>query len=172
MLKMAGAILVCLSSALTGYMLAGGLTARVRSLQALLVGLQNLETEIHYGATPLPEALREVARRCGPPTAALFETAARYLGDPAGYTAGEAWQRALEEWRGEAHLRASEAAILNGLGTCLGRSDREDQVKHLRLAREQLGLCLARAEEEAARGVKLWSYLGLTAGPALVLLLL
>ncbi|MBC7105298.1 MAG: stage III sporulation protein AB, partial [Firmicutes bacterium] len=94
------------------------------------------------------------------------------LGDPEGYTAGEAWQRALAEWRGEGRLRADETAILDGLGTCLGRSDREDQVKHLRLAREQLELCLRRAEEEAARGVRLWSYLGLTAGPALVLLML
>jgi stage III sporulation protein AB len=172
MLKVLGAVLVCLSSSLAGYELAGALTARVRTLRALLVGLQNLETEIHYGATPLPEALREVAGRCGPPTAALFEAAARYLREPEGYTAAEAWEKAVEGWRGEVCLRTGEAAILNGLGTCLGRSDREDQVKHLRLAREQLALCLARTEEEAARGVRLWIYLGLTAGPALVLLLL
>ncbi|MBC7106569.1 MAG: stage III sporulation protein AB, partial [Firmicutes bacterium] len=78
MLKTAGALLVCLSSALAGYTAAANLTARVRSLRALLVGLQNLETEIHYGATPLPEALGEIARRCGPPTAALFARAAGY----------------------------------------------------------------------------------------------
>ncbi|KUK81824.1 MAG: Putative thioredoxin [Pelotomaculum thermopropionicum] len=61
--------------------------------------------------------------------------------------------------------------ILRNLGSSLGISDRDDQIKHLHLAMEQIRAETVAAEEEAARNVKLWSYLGFLGGLLLVLVL-
>jgi stage III sporulation protein AB len=60
---------------------------------------------------------------------------------------------------------------LRSLGSSLGISDRADQIKHLTLAMEQIKLENIKAEDEAARNVKLWNYLGFLGGLVIVMIL-
>jgi stage III sporulation protein AB len=171
MLKLLGAAMVVMASGLSGMAVAGNYSRRPGELRALRAALQMLETEIAYGATHLPEALEQVAGRSDSRVAPLFRQAAAELSSMSGITAAEAWDRSLGGYYRGTALKQQDHSILKNLGSSLGISDREDQIKHLSLAMEQLGAETNRAEEEAARNVKLWSYLGFLGGLMVVLIL-
>lgn len=171
MLKLVGAVMVVIASGLTGLAVANSYSRRPRELRSLRSALQILETEIAYGATYLPEALELVAARCGQFVQPLFERAARELKNMSGNTATEAWEKSLEAFYPTTALRPQDLMVLKSLGSSLGISDREDQIKHLHLAVEHLTAETRASEEEAARNVKLWSYLGFLGGLTIVLVL-
>lgn len=171
MLKLVGSAMVVAASGLTGMAVAGNYSRRLRELRSLRSALQVLETEIAYGATPLKEALAQVSDRSDQFIGPLFSRAADELSDMSGVTASEAWERALNYYYPSTALKPQDLFILRNLGSSLGVSDREDQLKHLQLAMEQIGRETIVAEEEAARNVKMWSYLGFLGGLMLVLVL-
>lgn len=171
MLKLMGSLLVLLAGGLAGVTVARNYSRRPQELRSLQSALQMLETEITYTATPLPEALGHVAARAGESVAPLFTRTREELLSMSGCTAREAWEAALKEFYPATALTPADLAILRQLGNALGISDRQDQSKHLRLAMEQMRVEIVRAEEESQRYVKLWNYLGLLAGLAIVLML-
>jgi len=171
MLKLVGAVMVIVASGLSGLAVAGNYSRRPKELRSLRSALQMLETEVAYSATYLPEALRQVSGRCDKTSAILFGGAAAELSSMSGVTASEAWEKALENYYRGTALKPRDLSILRNLGCSLGISDKEDQIKHLRLAMEQISTETASAEEEASRNVKLWSYLGFLGGLLVVLIL-
>lgn len=171
MLKLVGATMVVAASGFGGMAVAGSYSRRPKELKSLRSALQMLETEISYGATRLPEALSQVARRCDGMVSFLFSRAAAELSSMSGITAGEAWEKSLESYYPGTALKPRDFSVLRNLGANLGISDKEDQIKHLRLAMDQIGLEVSGAEDEAARNVKLWSYLGFLCGIMVVLVL-
>ena len=171
MLKMAGCLLIMSAGSFAGISLARNYARRPEELRNLITALQMLETEISYTATPLPEALARIAASCDRTIAPLFFTASEELCAQTGCTAGEAWETALNKFYALSSILPSDLAVLRNLGTVLGISNGEDQCKHLRLAREQLKGEVILAEQQAAKYVKLWSYLGLLGSLALILLL-
>lgn len=171
MVKLAGAALIILAGGVAGMIRARDYTRRPRELKSLLAALQMLETEIIYTATPLGEALGRVAAAGGREVRPLFDGAAAELKCMTGCTAAEAWQNALAKCYPASALRESDLNILRNLGSALGISDRRDQSKHLRLASEQLKLEALKADEEAAKNVKLCNYMGFCGALALVFLI-
>ncbi|MDD3653713.1 MAG: stage III sporulation protein SpoIIIAB [Desulfotomaculaceae bacterium] len=171
MLKMIGAMLVVTASGFCGLSVAGNYQRRPRELRSLRAALQMLETEISYGATFLPEALRQVAGRCDQATAVLFSEAAAELSRMSGVTAAEAWDKALRKYYPRTALKPGDLAVLQNFGASLGISDRQDQIKHLHLAMEQIDNEAVIADDESARNVKLWRYLGFIGGLLVVLLI-
>lgn len=171
MLKLVGAVLVVAASGLCGLSVAGNYSRRPRELRTLRSALQMLETEVAYGATHLPEALKQVAGNSDRLAGPFFSQAAAELSSPAGITAAKAWENALNHYYPGTALKPQDLSILRSLGSSLGKSDRKDQVKHLHLAMEQIENSIAIAEEEAARNVKLWSYLGFLFGLTTVLVI-
>ncbi|HHU85603.1 MAG: stage III sporulation protein SpoIIIAB [Pelotomaculaceae bacterium] len=171
MLKLIGAAMVVAASGLGGLAVAGNYSRRPRELRTLRSALQMLETEVVYSATHLPEALARVAGNCDRLVEPLFSRAAAEFAASTGITAANAWENALIHYYPGTALKPQDLSILRSLGSSLGRSDREDQVKHLHLAMEQIKSAMAGAEEEAARNVKLWSYLGFLGGLITVLVI-
>ncbi|MBO8137305.1 MAG: stage III sporulation protein AB [Desulfotomaculum sp.] len=170
MLKLIGAALILCACACTGFSVARDYRRRPVELRLLQSALQMLETEISYGATPLPDALEQVGKRCESTVSSLFMITSQNLLKGEGITAGEAWEEALKKFHRKSSLKTSDLEVLRVLGSSLGISDREDQVKHLRLAREQLKIEAAKAEEEAAKNVKLYNYLGFLGGLTIILI--
>lgn len=171
MFKIAGALLIIVAGGALGFLVARNYARRPQELRALQSALSLLETEIVYAATPLAEALDQVGRRSEPCVSALFARAGAALAAYAGTTVQEAWARALDGYYPDSCLRPEDLAVLQSIGKVLGVSDRQDQAKHLRLARERLRAQIVKAENEAHHNVRLWRYLGLFAGLATVLML-
>lgn len=170
-LKLVGASLVLVSSSMTGNLIAKNFLERPKQLRQLRHGLQILETEISYAASFLPEALKRIAKASEPPVGSLFDKTSQLLLNQEGYTATEAWQQAIEENLSALVIKDSDKEILLQLGASLGCSDREDQVKHLRLAQEYLQKEEEKAEKEGEKNAPLWRYFGLVFGAAIIILL-
>jgi stage III sporulation protein AB len=141
----------------------------LRSLQSSLLFLQ---TEISYTATPLPEAMDRVARNLDFPLSEVFGSTVRTLKKQDGTTAGEAWSGSLEVYKAHLALRDKDLGVLKNLGEALGKSSREEQEKHLLLAREQLRQEELQAESERLRLEPLYRYSGLLVGLLVVIALL
>jgi len=171
MIKILGSFLVILSAGFAGMAIARGYSRRPDELRGILTGLQMLETEIIYGATPLPEAFNKVAERCCSSAALLFQRAGDELVSKGGCTAQEAWGKALVEFYPNSVLNRGDIAVLRTFGSSLGVSDAKDQSKHLRLIAEQLKSQILQAESMANKNVKLWNYLGFFGGVVIVLVL-
>lgn len=171
MLKLIGGLLVISATGVAGWRVARGYARRPVELRQFMAALQVLETEITYVATPLPDAFSRLAEQVDQPAAAFFRQVAGELRSSRGISARDAWNQALAEYFPWSALSRSDLGILRGLGNSIGLSDREDQGKHLRLAAEQLKMALAAAEDQAAKNVKLWNYLGLLGGLLVVLAL-
>lgn len=167
--KVIGAVLLVAAFSQIGFVVADNYSRRPKELRDLLTALQMLETEVMYGAVPLPDALQHIAQFSGGPIRDLFAGARSMLLSGQGRTAGEAWQSSLAAIFPASSLSDTDQAILAGFGVSLGVSDREDQVKHINLAREQLKREEARATEESLRCVRLWKSLGVLVGLAVCL---
>ncbi|OUM96876.1 MAG: stage III sporulation protein AB [Thermobacillus sp. ZCTH02-B1] len=171
MLKLAGAMLVLVSGTLIGFRQAARYADRTAQIRDLLHALQRLETEIGFGHTPLPEALGRAATGAAEPVAAIFiRTAERLRAD--GASVRDALRAAVAEVWPRTAMREPERAALTRLGDALGISDREDQIRHLRLAAALLAAEEAGARDEQIRYGKMWRSLGFMAALLVVILML
>jgi len=143
--------------------------ARHRQLREIRAALRALETEIVYGRSLLADACRRLADLSPGAGGSILAWMGQGLATSG--LAGESWSGALEIAEVELALDAEDLRILGTLGTCLGQSDGVDQSAHLTMVREMLGEREAQAAEVARRNGRLWAYIGLLGGLALVLLI-
>ncbi|MGI6648367.1 MAG: stage III sporulation protein SpoIIIAB [Bacillota bacterium] len=170
-LKLSGALLIVLAGWFIGFSIAEKYRLRPVQLRSLQSGLLMLQTEISYTATPLPEALSQVAERCDLSVRELFKGTAQKLMTRQGFTAAEAWNMTLKDWQLRVALIPSDVNILRNLGSVLGTSSREEQEKHLLLAREQLRQEEIKAEQERNKNETLWKYTGVLTSLLIVIIL-
>ncbi|KNZ70709.1 stage III sporulation protein AB [Thermincola ferriacetica] len=170
MLKLIGAFLAVAACGGIGLTVAQHYIQRPKQLRAMLSALQMLETEIVYGATPLPDAMENVGRNCDEKIGRIFLAARDFLCSAEGLTAGEAWHLAVEKYGYDLAFIREDLSVLKRISGFLGCSDRDDQSKHLQLTREQLRYEIAKAEAVAQSNGKVWKSLGFLFGLVLVLM--
>ncbi|WP_424766172.1 stage III sporulation protein SpoIIIAB [Paenibacillus sp. sgz302251] len=171
MMKLLGALLILFAGTLIGFQQAARFAERPRQLRQLAHALQRLETEIGYGHTPLPEALERTAEATAEPLASIFRHAASGIWETESFSFKDSWEQAIIHGWPATSMRSNEQAVLLRLGSTLGISDKEDQMKHLRLALLQL-----KSEEDAARDdqgryEKMWKSLGILIAVLIVILM-
>ncbi len=171
LMKLIGAMLVIFAGTMIGFHQASRFVNRAVQIRQLIQALQRLETEIVYGFTPLPEALAKIGRQLSEPLAFLFQRTAETLAGQHGYSAAESWQQAVAECWNKTAMKAPEKDTVTRLGFSLGVSDREDQIKHLRLAMSELQAEEETARDEQRRYEKMWRSLGLLAGALVVIIM-
>ncbi|WP_342561986.1 stage III sporulation protein SpoIIIAB [Paenibacillus sp. FSL R7-0345] len=171
MLKLLGAVLVVLAGTLAGFTRAAQYADRPRNIRGLIAALQRLETEILYGYTPLPEALRRIGQQSKGPLQAFFTAAADEMSPPLDHSAEEAFKRAMELHFRSAALKGAEKEILRQLSCTLGTSDRSNQSTHIALALQQLKQEETAAREDQGKYEKMSKSLGLLLGVLIVILI-
>ena len=129
-----------------------------------------LETEIIYALTPLPQALKTVARQTKGPISKFFAEVSQELNEGQGQTGGEAWSKALERVAPYLLLTEGEMSCLEQFGQGLGSSDREDQLKRLTSIKMQLATREKEAETTKNQFQKIWQTLGWACGLVLTLM--
>ncbi|ADU51296.1 stage III sporulation protein AB [Thermaerobacter marianensis DSM 12885] len=167
-----GFVLVVTACSAWGWQRATELGRRPGDLRILRTALQALESEIAFGAVPLPEAFARIAGFYPDPAATLFRTAAARLAPPRSLGAAAAWDEAVAAAVRTGGLTPDDRAILRAVGPYLGATDRDDQVRHLRLAMARLEAAEAVARDLDQRWGRIYRYGGLLAGAFIGLLLL
>ncbi|CAH1210235.1 Stage III sporulation protein AB [Paenibacillus plantiphilus] len=171
MVKLVGAMLILFAGTMIGFQQAARFAARPRQIRHMIQALQRLETEIGYGYTPLPEALARSAAHLPEPISSLLRGTKERLDEADGFTFRECWERSVtEHWPGTAMKGAEQAAYIR-LGSALGISDRDDQIKHLKLAMGQLKTEEDAARDDQARYEKMWKSLGVLIAALVVILI-
>lgn len=172
MLKLLGAMLILAAATLAGYQRAAQYADRPRQIRGLIGALQRLETEIQYGYTPLPDALKRIASQSREPLRRLLAEAAAQMEPPQERTAEEAVGAALEKHWGGTSMKAAEREAVRQLSCSLGTSSRQDQVNHILLAVQQLKQEEAAAREDQVKYERMSKNLGLLLGALIVILIL
>lgn len=170
-LKLMGGVMVVVSCSMIGFIIAGNYKYRPKALRNLQVALSMLETEINYGHSPLPEALRSISKKCEKDVAELFIMTAKYLSSREGLTAGEAWEKSLKDFYNNSYITDNDYEILMAFGKYLGSTDKQDQIKNIKLALNNLRQQEVTSIEEKQKNEKLWKYLGVLSGLMIFLLL-
>lgn len=171
-LKIIGGLLVILASGLLGILFSNRLSIRYKELSNLRRLMQMLETEVTYGATPLPAALSSVANKAEGLISSFFSCISEHLSDRSFYTVREAWTDSAEVVLTRSSLLRADIDLIKSFGNILGCSDREDQKKHFQLFYLQLRHQEEAALEEINRSAKMYRSLGFLLGMAVFVVLI
>lgn len=159
------------SGGMIGFLVANSFRCRPKALRDMQVALSMLETEIGYGQTPLAEAFESIGKKVDPTVSKLFLETKSLMTSKGCCSPGEAWQRALDSYFFGSHLTNYDMEVLTSLGKYLGFTDRQDQIKHIKLALANLKHQETIALDEKEKNEKLWKYLGVLSGIMVFLLL-
>ncbi|SDM80683.1 stage III sporulation protein AB [Fictibacillus solisalsi] len=165
-----GAVCIFISTTWIGFELAKKVRDRPKQLRQLKVGLQSLEAEIMYGLIPLDEAFLHLSRQLSGPVAEFFLYAGQSL-EASVSSVQEAWENGLSHLSASSSFKKEEIEILRQFGATLGRHDRENQQKQIRLALAHLERELAEANEAQLKHEKMYKSLGILLGLLLIILL-
>ncbi|MGQ8874602.1 stage III sporulation protein SpoIIIAB [Paenibacillus sp. TSA_86.1] len=171
MVNMFGALLILLASTLAGFYKARQYALRPRQLRELIAALQRLMTEINYGLTPLPDAMKKMGAQTKDPIKTLFLHAAAQMEPPHGLTARESLQAGVEQTWGRSAMKSDEREVMLQLSFSLGTSDRQDQTKHISLAIQQLMHEESRAQADQVKYERMSRSLGMLVGALIVILI-
>jgi len=172
MLKGAGIVMILLGSTGLGLTMAGELEKRIVELQQLQQLMMLLRSEIRYMHQPLPEAFLHLSGGAPQPFGNFFVQTAKDLQKRDGQTAGQIWTRNLQVFLSGLHLNRKDIQDLQDLGNMLGCLDVEMQLNALDYYLEQLRCSAERAAETSRSRKKLYQYLGILGGAALVIFII
>lgn len=170
-MKLLLSVVIIISCAYIGWILAKGLRRRPEELRALQGALNLLFTEVDYRDAVLASAFQKVAEASSWPADAIFGRAAEAL-EQGSLGVGPALEWAMEDVYPKTALLPSDAQALIDLSLSLGRSHREDQLRHIRICLERLASLETAARQGAVENARLFTYLGVLSGLAFVVLVM
>jgi stage III sporulation protein AB len=170
-LKFTGSVLIVFVTSCIGFEMAARCTERPRHLRQIISCLGALKSYVIYTCLPLHEALSQCTNGTNGPVAEFFQNTAMMLEQNATLTPQQVINTVLGQMQGYLILNKSEIEVLNVLGGNLGVINREEQEQYLSMVIQQL----ERFEGEAVKirdiNTKMYRYLGICGGLALVILL-
>ena len=167
LIKLAGGALVFYAGLFWGIFKSGELSKREKSLRDIRTALNVLESEIVFSSHYLKHAFMKISEICS--CGALFSDTAEKMEEDGIL---KAWEYAVEKNKKKLVLKNSDAEIIKILGSQLGMSDREQQVKNIRHVDALLGQALEEAREEYHKSAKLYRSMGILGGLFIIILLL
>lgn len=171
MFKIIGSILIVTASTAVGFMIADGLRQRSLQLKELQRALLQLENEIMYTLTALPEACQRVAERSKKPIGVLFEKISDKLKNNECDSVYNAFCEEFENVKKDLFINKDDINIILDLAKTLGDSDMDGHKKMFKLAGDYLTSSINEAEIKMANSTKMYRTLGFSFGAAVVILL-
>ena len=116
-----------------------------RALRSLIGLLERMDGQLEGLLTPLPQLMAELSRQAEQP-AAEFCANAVWFAEKRGASFRGAWERAVEETESLCLLEEEQMA-LRSLGSVLGRTELETQLRAIRRTKKRLELFLELEEK-------------------------
>ena len=170
MLKVAGSILIIISSVLYGWRVQQELGEHVRQLVGMKEMFLMLYGEISYTRTPLKEAFLQIASQGKEPFCSFLQKAAVEL-DENEEGIGSFWCGLVEQEADHFLFDEEERGILKRVGENFGYLDRQMQLKNLELYIGQTEALIEKAQRELQDRKKLSGVLSVMCGLFLIILL-
>lgn len=170
-LKLVGGILVLFVSSYIGFQFAARCTARPARIRQIISCLGSLKSYITYVCLPLHEALVACTQGTYGPVAELFHNTAALMEENGVLTPQQAMNTVLGQLQDRLFLNKAELEVLGVLGANLGVMNREEQGNYLTMIMEQLEKFEGEAIKMRDLNTKMYRYLGICSGLAIVILL-
>lgn len=171
LLKLISSSLIFLTSTTIGYIYGKTFSSRLENLIYLEQCIKILETEIVYGATPLPDALSNVFRKGKDKVSYIFEEIKKDLLLNKREGVYNSFLSVEEKLYDNLHLKKEDVEIFLALGRVLGTSDRADQQKNFVLILNQITSQILEAKNEKNKNEKLYRSLGIITGAGIIIML-
>ena len=171
MLKLIGSILIIAASTIGGFIYAQSFISRVKELNEIERCIYQLQNEIVYTHTPLPEALINVAIKAKEPIADIFNKTSKKLSSNMYDNVYEAFKNTFKEST-DLNLKNEDINLILDLSKSLGESDINGQINIFSLTMENLKKIIAEAEITMKKNVKMYRYLGFGIGAMIVIMLI
>lgn len=170
-LKIMGSLLVVAAGTGAGFSMASRYGERQRQIGQVIGCLTALQSYVNYIAMPLPDALRECGAQVDGPVRELLCRTGDALSVSGWLTPRQALIGAMDSIGPRLALGGAERELLLQLAANLGTSDRGEQQRYLAMVLEELGRIDLEARRARDQNAKMYRYLGICGGLAVVLLL-
>lgn len=170
--KVLGSFLIIISTSLIGYAYGKSYSERLRNLVYLQQCIKLLETEVIFGATPLPDALMNVYKKGNKKVSFVFREIRSRLLSSKDKSVSESFLEITHILEEDLHLSNEDIQVFLSLGRTLGTSNREEHRKDFKMVISQLKSMENEAREEKDKNEKMYKSLGVLSGIAIVIMLL
>ena len=164
-IKVIGMILTLGASTALGLYLASLGTFRQQDLLELKKALLILKSEIEYVATPLPEAMVNIAARTIQPISRLFAYFAQNLKqNEDGETVYRLWLSAIDIHKREVFLKEEDWEVIGNFGKTLGYLDKQMQVDSINFTIDYIDTQASGLQENNEKNRRMYQSLGIIGG--------
>lgn len=171
-IKVLGCILILISSTILGFSYGERYKKRVKQLHELQRVIYQIESEIIYTHTTLPESFSNAALKSTSPINKLFFDISALLSDNKAESVYDAFKKSLEINKAMLDLSNEDINIVLDLSKTLGESDIDGQRKIFSLTVENIKKQIKLAEESMNKNVKIFRYLGFGFGALTIIMLI
>lgn len=171
LIKLTGSLLIIFSTTLMGFYYGRKYSSRLKSLIYMEQCIKILETEIVYGAVPLPEALTNVYNKGNKNVSFVFEDIKDHLLDNKKGEIFHSFSHVNISLRDRLNFKEEDIEMFLSLGRVVGSSDRQDQEKNFKLILNQIMVLEREAKLERDKNEKMFKNLGILTGLAIVIIL-
>lgn len=154
------------SSSYIGFLVAKRYQNRVRELKEMKTSLAIFATKIKLTYEPIPQIFEELGNKENSNVSKIFQIASQKMKE---LPAGQAWKEAITIEN--TNLKKEDIEVLKGLSNLLGKVDIEGQIGEIELVDNFINVQIEKAEEESKKSEKMYKALGITAGLAMVIIL-
>lgn len=172
MLKLIGCLLILGGTTIGGILYGDTYRKRLIQLKELERAILQLQNEISYIYTTLPEAFLKIANKSKEPIKCIFERVSELLLTNKVDSVYEGLSKAIEANIDKLSLNHEDIDIFLDLSKNLGESDVESQHSIFNLAISNMKKQINEAEILKSKNLKMYRYLGFSLGAMLVILLI
>lgn len=172
MIKLISCFIILAASTIGGFIYAEGFRKRVKQLNEFERALNQLQNEIEYTYTPLPQAFESVSEKSESPIKEIFGKVSKMLFENEVESVYEAFKKCLINETNYMNLNPEDIKVILDLSKSLGEADMEGHKKIFTLVRTNLKKRIEIAEEVMNKNLKLYRYLGFSIGAMVVIVLL
>ncbi|MGH4138018.1 stage III sporulation protein SpoIIIAB [Clostridium sp.] len=172
MIKIIGCVVILGASTLIGIVYSQRLKYRVFQLTEVQRAVYQLQNEITYVHTLLPDAFKSIAHKSKEPIKELFNKTSELLSDNDYENVYEAVNSAMDTVKSRLYLNSDDINVILDLSKTLGESDIEGQNSIFELTIGNLKKQIKISEDFMNKNSKMYRYLGFSFGAMLALALI
>lgn len=165
-----GLLVVCCT--LMGYTRSRAESGRIKELKTLRRMASLISGAVHYGAVPLPAALRSVGGKMEPPYREFLWEVSQELDSLPGKPFADIFSKKVDEYLLDTHLHREDRENLKAMGKDLGFLDKQMQMQTLQAYQTDLDQKIEELQEGLPARMKLYQSLGIMGGLFFAILLI
>ncbi len=164
-------LILCLSTFI-GILIASKYNLRVKELEDIISALELLETRVKYTYDTISDSFEFISMNMKSRASRIFMITAGNLKDSRNMSAGDIFRNVVDEEASFLDINLEDIDILKGLGTSLGQTDLEGQLKNIILIKDLLRKQLNDAIESKNKNYKLSRNMGVFIGLVILIILI